>query len=217
MNPSWTTFHPEGPEIVKYFQGVCDRYEIVDKIQLNTDVTACTWLESEQVWEVTLQHMVAGSGDLSSNDRAQKIKVDGPASVFSYEEVVRAKIVVSGCGGLVEPNSWPTDVPGKDKFEGSIFHSARWDYNVDLKDKDVIVVGTGCSAAQFIPKITNKYGAKSVTQLMRSPPWVVPRVIPPGGIDWWSKWSPTLNRIPGFNRTLRTLIFLGAEADWRLL
>jgi cation diffusion facilitator CzcD-associated flavoprotein CzcO len=38
MNPKWTSLYPEGPEIVKYLQEVCDQYQIVDKIQLNTDV-----------------------------------------------------------------------------------------------------------------------------------------------------------------------------------
>ena len=155
---------------------------------------------------------------MSEHDRAQKIKVDGPESVYNYQETVRAKIVVSGVGGLVEPKTWPESIPSKEKFEGEIFHSARWDYSVDLKDKDVIVVGTGCSAAQFVPKLTKLYGAKSVTQLMRSPPWVCPRIEPPGGEEDWAKWSPWLNKyIPGFNTGFRRLFFLLVELDWRLL
>jgi cation diffusion facilitator CzcD-associated flavoprotein CzcO len=217
-NPKWSTFHPEGPEIVKYLQGVCDRYQIVDKIQLNTDVRTCTWLESEKVWEVTLQHLVSGAGDLSEYDRAQKIKMEGADRVYVYEEVVRAKVVVSGVGGLVEPKLWPENIPGMETFKGEIFHSARWRYDIDLKDKNVVVIGTGCSAAQFVPRLTKVYGAKSVTQLMRSPPWVVPRQEPPGGKKGWETWSPILSTyVPGFLRSMRQLIFLGAEYDWRLL
>jgi len=143
-NPAWTTFHPEGKEIVQYLQGVCDKYEIVDKVQLNTDVRECKWLESEQVWELTLQHLIAGAGDLSEYDRARKIESEGPSSVYVQTEVIRAKIVVSGVGGLVEPKTFPENVPGREKFKGELFHSARWKYDVGLKDKNVIVVGTGC-------------------------------------------------------------------------
>lgn len=218
-NPKWTAFHPEGPEIVEYLQGVCDRYQIVDKIQVNTDVRACTWLESEQVWELKLQHMVSGAGDLSEYDRVQKAKTSGPSSIYGYEETIRAKIVVSGVGGLVEPNQWPKETPGRDLFQGEIFHSARWNYDVDLKHRNVIVVGTGCSSAQLVPKLTAQYGALSVTQIMRSPPWVVPRALPPGGEEGWKTWAPFLSKyIPGFQLGFRQLIFWGAEGDfWNLL
>lgn len=188
----------------------------MDKIQLNTLVEECTWLESEQVWELTLQHLVTGTGDLSDQDRAKIIKEHGPGSVYMHKEVVRAKVVVSGVGGLVEPKSWPDKVPGKENFQGEIFHSARWKYDVDLSGKDVIVVGTGCSAAQFVPRLTKEYGAKSVTQLMRSPPWVVPRMPPPGGDENWDKWGPLLAKIPGFNKLIRKAIFVISEHDWRL-
>ena len=215
-NNKWTTFHPPGHEIVKYLQGVCDKYQIVDKVQLNTEVTEARWLEDEELWEVTLTHMVAGTGDLSERERKEKIAERGRDSVYMREEIVRAKIIASAAGGLVEPKGWPDQIPGRETFEGDIFHSARWDYDVDLSGKDVIVVGTGCSAAQFVPRLTKApYNAKSVTQLMRSPPWVVPRPLPPFGAEKWEKWSPTLlGKIPGLSRSLRTLLFLYSEYDY---
>ena len=192
---------------------MAEKYKIVDKIQLDTDVRQVRWLESEQVWELTLQHLVVGAGDLSEHQRAQKIKEHGPDSVYVAKEVIRAKVVVSAVGGLVEPKLLPDNISGKDKFQGEIFHSARWRYDVDLKDKDIIVVGTGCSSAQFVPRLTKRYGAKSVTQLMRSPPWVVPRQEAP----WPEGWGPWLNTyVPGFNRAIRGLIAAEAEYDWRL-
>lgn len=134
-NPKWTTFYPEGREIVTYLQGVCDKYEIVDKIQLNTDVRECTWLEDEQVWEVVLQHLLTGVGDLSEFDRAKKIREEGRQSVYVSEEKIRCKVLVSSVGGLVEPKVWPKSIPGNEKFEGEIFHSARWRYDVDFKTR----------------------------------------------------------------------------------
>jgi cation diffusion facilitator CzcD-associated flavoprotein CzcO len=166
---------------------------------------------------LTLQHLASGVGDLSAHDKELRVKEQGAGSVYVNQEVVRAKIVVSAIGGLVEPKTWPQGIPGEDKFSGEIFHSARWKYDVDLRDKNVVVVGTGCSAAQFVPQLTKKYGAKSVTQLMRSPPWVIPRVEAPFGEENWSKWAPWLNtNVPGFNRLLRSTVFLTLEYDWRL-
>lgn len=180
-NPKWTTFYPPGPEIYNYIQDICDDYGLTDKIELNTDVRVCTWLPDEEVWEVQLAHMKTGMGDLSSKERARRVREDGEDSVWTSTEIVRCKILISGVGGLVEPRNAPEDIPGFKEYEGTCFHSARWDFNVDFKDKNVVVLGSGCSAAQLVPRLTKEpYNAKSVTQVMRSPPWVVPKTIPPG-------------------------------------
>ena len=221
-NHKWGSYHPPGPEIIKYLQGVCDKYQIVDKIQLNTEVSELRWLEEEELWEATLVHMTPGTGDLSTKERRQIMVERGRESVYLKEEIIRAKIVCSAAGGLVEPNAWPDAIPGRDQFEGAIFHSARWDSSVDLQDKDVIVMGTGCSAAQFVPKLTKEpYNAKSVTQVMRSPPWVVPRPEPLLGyipLRVWEKWTPIVfNKLPFLARAYRTFIFCLAELEFQLI
>ncbi|KAK7511450.1 hypothetical protein IWZ03DRAFT_386559 [Phyllosticta citriasiana] len=215
QNPYWSSSCPPGSEIFDYLNRVCSRYRIVDKIQLNTDVVSCVWLEDERVWELELRHLVQGMGDLSVKDRRKVIEEKGETAVFCGREVVRAKVVLSCVGGLVEPRGWPDQIPGEKRFQGSIFHSARWNYDVDLKDKDVVVVGTGCSAAQFVPLLTKSLGAKRVTQIMRSPPWVVKRASSGGKESTWDKWEPWLfAHVPGFQRALRTL--MAAALEWSL-
>jgi len=169
-NPKWTSLHPSGREIVTYLREVAGRYGVTESVSCDVDVAGCVWDEQEQVWIVKLRHLKAGMGDLSRKDREKLIEKIGVEDVVDREETVKARLVCSCVGGLVEPKGWPDDVKGIDKFEGSTFHSARWDYNADLKEKDVVVLGTGCSAAQFVPKLTKEYGAKNVTQVMRSPP-----------------------------------------------
>ena len=155
-------------------------------------------------------------GDIPSKERAKIIKEKGEASVYSETEVVRARVVISAVGGLVEPRGWPDDIPGIENFKGPMFHSARWDEGVDFTDKNVVVVGTGCSSAQLVPRLTNApYNAKSVTQLMRSPPWVVPSIPPPGGDESWERNSPWfMKNIPGLLQALRFSIFIKGESDF---
>ncbi|KAL8722543.1 MAG: hypothetical protein Q9225_001011 [Loekoesia sp. 1 TL-2023] len=216
LNYKWTSLHPEGPEIYQYLSDICEKYQFVDKIQVNTDVSELRWLESEQIWEATLTHMAPGTGDLSAKERNRRIAENGRESVYLRQEIVRARIVCSCAGGLVEPNAWPSSIPGRDTFEGPVFHSARWDHSVDLNDKNVIVIGTGCSAAQFVPRLTKQpYNAKSVTQLMRSPPWVVPRPEEPFGPENYRKYSPMLfSTVPGLAKLLRFSCFARGEYDW---
>ena len=148
---------------------ICNKYKLHDKIQLDTEVREASWNNEDEVWEMTISHMVTGVGDLSAYDRRQRVDQDGERSVYIGTEKVKAKCLVSAVGGLVEPNIWPENVP-KDNFTGEIFHSARWRTDVDLNNKNVVVLGTGCSAAQFVPKLRTEKGARSVTQVMRSPP-----------------------------------------------
>ncbi|KAL8944479.1 MAG: hypothetical protein Q9211_000576 [Gyalolechia sp. 1 TL-2023] len=215
-NYKWTRLHPEGPEIYKYLEDICEKFQLVDKIQVNTDVSELRWLEDGQVWEATLTHMVPGTGDLSAKERDRRVTENGKDSVYLRQDIVRARIVCSCAGGLVEPNAWPSSIPGRDTFRGPIFHSARWQHKVDMNDKNVIVIGTGCSAAQFVPRLTQEpYNAKSVTQIMRSPPWVVPKPEEPFGPENYQKYCPMLfSNVPGLAALFRFVCFALCESDW---
>jgi cation diffusion facilitator CzcD-associated flavoprotein CzcO len=81
-----------------------------------------------------------------------------------------ADVLVLGQGPLSEPIV--PDLPGLDAFEGTAFHSARWDHEHELDGERVAVVGTGASAIQFVPEIQPRVGHLHVFQ--RTPPWVVP-------------------------------------------
>ncbi|MGU3436346.1 flavin-containing monooxygenase [Actinomycetes bacterium M1A6_2h] len=83
-----------------------------------------------------------------------------------------AKILVAATGTLSTP-SLP-DVPGRDTFTGSMFHSATWDHDVELRGKRIAVVGTGASAVQFVPEIADD--AEHLFVFQRTPAWVIPRM-----------------------------------------
>lgn len=210
---NWTTLHPSGPELAQYIADVCEKFEIVDKIQFNTDVKEVRWIEDDEEWEVTLSHLVPGTGDWAQHERDRVAARDGHKSVYVGTEVVRAKVVVSGVGGLVEPKTWPKDIPGIEEFEGEIMHTARWDDRIDLQDKDVIMIGSGCSAAQVVPEIAKpEANVRSITQVMRTPPWVQPDALPPAALAVYDKWSPILMTwVPGLLSFARGALFMGLE------
>jgi cation diffusion facilitator CzcD-associated flavoprotein CzcO len=81
-----------------------------------------------------------------------------------------AEVLVGGMGGLTEP-SYP-EIPGLDDFQGTCFHSARWDHDHDLSGERVAVIGTGASAVQFVPKIQPQVERLYLYQ--RTPSWVMP-------------------------------------------
>jgi len=81
---------------------------------------------------------------------------------------ISCRFLVSSIGQLHHPK-FP-DIPGRDDFKGTAFHSAEWDHNVDLKGKNIGVIGSAASAIQFIPHIAEAAG--SVTVYQRSPNWI---------------------------------------------
>ena len=82
-----------------------------------------------------------------------------------------ADVLVNAGGALSEPRD--PDIPGLDAFEGTTFHSARWDHDHDLRRERVAVIGTGASAIQFVPAIQPEVARLHLFQ--RTAPWVIPR------------------------------------------
>ncbi len=56
---------------------------------------------------------------------------------------------------------------GMDRFKGRIVHPQHWPDDIELKDKKVVVIGSGATAATLIPAIADK--CAHVTMLQRSP------------------------------------------------
>ncbi|HXR66541.1 MAG TPA: NAD(P)/FAD-dependent oxidoreductase [Ktedonobacteraceae bacterium] len=114
-----------------------------------------------------------------------------------------ATMLILGNGPLSEP-SLPA-IPGIEQFEGTLFHSARWDHTYDLAGKRVAVIGTGASAIQFVPRIQPQVAHLSLFQ--RTPPWILPRqdhLIDP--------WKRALFRLLPFTQRLaRTRIYWQRE------
>src|SRR3954453_23960859 len=115
----------------------------------------------------------------------------------------RAEKLVAAAGPLSEPSI--PDIPGINAFKGAIFHSAQWDHDHDLRGERVAVIGTGASAAQFIPKIQPEVGRLDVYQ--RTPPWVLPHTDRP--VSAFERLA--YRRIPGLQGAVRRAIFWTRE------
>ncbi|MCW2714455.1 MAG: FAD-dependent pyridine nucleotide-disulfide oxidoreductase [Frankiales bacterium] len=141
-NPEWSHVFSRQPEIRAYLERVTDDFGVRPHLHVDTELVSGAWDDTALLWR------------LETNRGA-----------------LTADVVVSGCGGLVEPHL--PEVPGVESFQGPAFHSARWDHDVDLRGKRVAVIGTGASAIQFVPEIQKTVGSLIVFQ--RTPPWIVPR------------------------------------------
>jgi cation diffusion facilitator CzcD-associated flavoprotein CzcO len=83
--------------------------------------------------------------------------------------------VVIAATGVLHHLKWP-DIEGLDRFEGSLFHSAKWDHTVKIDGRRVGVVGTGSSAVQIVGAIVDRVAKLSLFQ--RTAQWIMPQENP---------------------------------------
>ena len=113
--------------------------------------------------------------------------------------IVTARVLVSAIGALHVP-AYPK-IHGIETFAGKNFHSADWPADLDLSGKRVAVIGTGASAAQFIPEIAPKVEKLYVFQ--RTPPWIMPKLDRAIG-----RWEKLLFRfLPGYRHAFRFRLY----------
>jgi cation diffusion facilitator CzcD-associated flavoprotein CzcO len=173
-NPDWSRTYSKQPEIRAYLERTVEQFGVRDKIRLGCEVRGAAWDEAAQRWVL---------------DTAQG--------------EVRAKVLISGTGPLVEPKI--PDFPGLETFKGPKFHSARWDHSVDLRGKRVASIGTGASAIQYVPSIAPDVDQLYVVQ--RTPPWVMPHSARPV-----TRFEKLLYRhVPAAQRAVRGAIYASRE------
>ncbi|HVN83644.1 MAG TPA: NAD(P)/FAD-dependent oxidoreductase, partial [Candidatus Binatia bacterium] len=73
--------------------------------------------------------------------------------------------------GVLHHPAYP-NIEGLDSFEGTMFHSARWNHAVPLAGKRVGVVGTGSSAIQIVGALVDEVAELSLFQ--RTAQWIMP-------------------------------------------
>ncbi len=176
-NHAWPQHFSPQPELLKYFRGIADKYDLRKKIRFETMVETLTWDEAKGVWHAALK------------------RKDGTT------EAIEATAVVTAVGQLNRPR-FP-EIEGMGTFAGPAFHSAEWRHDVDLKGKRVAVIGTGASAYQFVPEIAPDLAKLTVFQ--RTPPWgmSVPHYHEdvPDGMKW------ALEHVPFFDKWYRFWLF----------
>jgi cyclohexanone monooxygenase len=156
-----------GFEIMEYCQKMAQKFGFYDKCLFHTTVEKTKWDEAEGRWTVT-------------TDRG---------------DAMRAKYVILANGILTTPKLARID--GMQSFQGESFHTSRWDYDIDLKDKRVGIIGTGATSVQAVPEL-----AKIVKELyvfQRTPSSIDVRDQRETAVEEFAEWS----KEPGWAKARR--------------
>ncbi|MDT7682464.1 MAG: cyclohexanone monooxygenase [Pseudonocardiales bacterium] len=161
--------YARGDTILQYLGGLAERYNLYEKALLSTRVTHAEWVGDSERWEIRTDH-----GD-----------------------IISARYLIVGTGGLLHRPKLP-EIDGIDTFEGTAFHSSRWNYAYtggdvsgdmrNLRDKKVALVGTGASAIQAAPHLAEDAAHLYVVQ--RTPSAIDIRANQPTNSDWFARLEP---------------------------
>lgn len=146
------------------------------------------------------------SADWNSDTGRWRVQVAG-GSEFSCRYLL-------GCTGYYRyDRGFNPRFEGEEKFEGELFHAQYWPDNLPVKERNVVVIGSGATAITIVPALASA-GAR-VTMLQRSPGYVV-SVPDTGGIGdvihrrfsprraaWMIRWMGILTEIAQFNLSRR--------------
>lgn len=131
-------------EIRKYLSDVITENDLGREIRYGTKISRCSWSSETQRWTVETQ----------TRDGAPGITY---RCAFLWM-----------CQGYYDHNHpYLPQWPGLGDFKGRVVHAQQWDDTLDYAGKQVVVIGSGATAATVIPAMADKAG--HVTMLQRSP------------------------------------------------
>jgi len=142
----WVSRFSAQPALLAYLQTTARDLGLGECIRFRSEVTQARFDDTTREWSLTVR-----TGD-------------GTESTEGFDGIVCA------VGQLNRPSFPP--FAGRERFIGPSFHSAAWDDTVELTGRRVGVIGSGASAAQFVPHLAGEVAHLDVFQ--RTPPWLLP-------------------------------------------
>jgi len=140
----------KGAEILNYMHEVIDENHLGQHIRYNHHVLGASWDSVNQLWSITA------------------FKKDSKETV-----VITANFLWMCQGYYNHEKGYTPDWKGKSDYKGGLVHPQDWPKDLDYKDKKVVIIGSGATAATLAPNIADD--CEHVTLLQRSPTYFIPR------------------------------------------
>jgi cation diffusion facilitator CzcD-associated flavoprotein CzcO len=131
-------------EILAYMGEVIDENDLGRHIRYRHKISTASWSSDDNLWTI----------EATRTDSGESVHI---AANFLWM-----------CQGYYRHSVGYTPAwDGMDSFKGKIIHPQTWPEDLDYKDKTVVVIGSGATAATLVPAIAND--CAHVTMLQRSP------------------------------------------------
>lgn len=138
----------DGPSILEYVKECAAENAIEGRIRYGLHVKKAVWSSADATWTVEAER-----ADTGETLRFGCNFLLMCAGYYSYE------------GGYLP------DFAGRERFAGDVIHPQDWPQDLDFRDKQVIVIGSGATAMTLVPALA--VSTRHVVMLQRSPTYVV--------------------------------------------
>ena len=136
-------------EILKYMGDVIEENDLTKHIRYNHRITSANWSNENNHWTIEATQTDTGN--------VKRFKTN-----FLWM-----------CQGYYRHyEGYTPDWEGMDRYAGEIVHTEAWPENLEYKNKNVLVIGSGTSAATLVPAIADD--CKHVTVVQRTPTYYTP-------------------------------------------
>jgi len=136
-------------KILTYLREVIDENDLAPHIRYNHTIQTAEWLTDSARWTLTVTRTDTGE-------------------TYRYT----ANFLWMCQGYYRHSQGYTPEWPGMADFKGKIVHPQNWPQDLDYTDKNVVVIGSGATAATLVPAIADKVA--HVTMLQRSPTYFNP-------------------------------------------
>jgi cation diffusion facilitator CzcD-associated flavoprotein CzcO len=167
----------DGPSILNYLDETATENGIYDKIRYRHHVDHASWSSADARWTV----------DATVGEDKEKVRY---TCNFLFM-----------CSGYYNYESGYTpEWQGMADYQGTIVHPQHWPQNLDYKDKNVVIIGSGATAVTLVPAMLDgENPPEHVTMLQRTPTYMVSRPSEDGLANFLrkilpSKWAYALVR-----------------------
>ena len=131
-------------EIRKYLGEVIEENGLAPHIRYRHRIRSASWSNGDNLWTV------------------EAVRLDTGEEIF-----FTAKFLWMCQGYYRHAEGYTPEWPGMARFAGSIVHPQTWPEDLEYAGKNVVVIGSGATAATLIPAIAPQ--CRHVTMLQRSP------------------------------------------------
>ncbi len=136
-------------EILKYMGEVIEENDLARHIRYRHRIESAQWSSQTNLWTVQVRR-----GD------------DGALLTFTTGFLWMCQ------GYYRHSKGYTPQWPGMETFKGRIVHPQTWPEDLDYTGKQVVVIGSGATAATVVPAMAQKVG--HITLLQRSPTYFIP-------------------------------------------
>jgi cation diffusion facilitator CzcD-associated flavoprotein CzcO len=149
--PDTADAFPSAEQVREYLRSYAERFQLISRIRLDTEVVRVARSSQGDCWEVTVHAL--GRGDT--------------------DETLQFDFVVI-CNGVFNRPNIPL-IDGLERFEGKTLHSSEFTNPGLVRHKRVVVVGAGKSAIDCATWAARE--ARSSTLVCRRPHWMLPQYL----------------------------------------